>query len=559
MKSLKTLSLILGACVSFYACTDLDEVLVGEITEAYSEQNPAASSGGAGGSSDALGGPYSKLRDGSAGHGGIFSLQTISSDEAWIATKGGDWYDGGILIDLHKHDFLANNAFITGTWNQQYGAINAINEALAASPKEADAKQLRVLRAFFYQRLLDIYGNVKLVVAPDTDVAQSKRAEVFAFVETELLSALGLTRAEVIAGDAPTDFGSDQNPYRVSAFGALGLLSKLYLNAEAYVGTAMYAAAHAAADYVIENGTMYSLATAASYSVASAGRTSDFSVPNLGRLNVNSVPDVEPGNIYTYTDLEGYAAMFAANNESNPEFIWSIEYDDVTAGGMNFAMMSLHYGSQFTWNFTAQPWNGYASLEEFYNSYDSSDKRKESNFIQGEQKTFNGLNLNDYAADDSDILLNYTPANTGGIYPNGTREAGARLGKFSMKQFGRPDMSNDYPIIRLGDMYLVRAEANARLNSNNWSLALDDVNIIRRRAGATDLTSLDADSFLAERGREMFQESNRRTDQIRFNKWTAGVDSGTGSTNSPAFKNLMPIPLDAINASNGSLSQNTGY
>ena len=558
MKSLKTLSLILGACVSFYACTDLDEVLVGEITEAYSEQNPAASSGAAGGSSDALGGPYSKLRDGSAGHGGIFSLQTISSDEAWIATKGGDWYDGGILIDLHKHDFLANNAFITGTWNQQYGAINAINEALAASPKEADAKQLRVLRAFFYQRLLDIYGNVKLVVAPDTDVTQSTRAEVFTFVESELLSALGVTRAGIIAGDAPTSFGSNQNAYRVSEFGAMGLLSKLYLNAEAYIGTAMYDAAYAAADYVIENGTMYSLATAASYSVASAGRTSDFKVPNLGRLNPNSVPAREEGNIYTYEELEGYTAMFAANNESNPEFIWSIEFDDVTAGGMNFSMMTLHYGSQFTWNFTAQPWNGYASLEEFYNSYDATDKRKESNLIQGEQKTFNGLNLNDYAADDSDILLNYTPANTGGIYPNGTREAGARLGKFSMKQFGRDNMSNDYPIIRLGDMYLVRAEANARLNSN-WSLALDDVNIIRRRAGAADLTTIDADSFLAERGREMFQESNRRTDQIRFNKWRAGTDSGTGSANSPAFKNLMPIPLDAINASEGSLSQNPEY
>lgn len=558
MKSLKTLSLILGACVSFYACTDLDEVLVGEITEAYSEQNPAATSGAAGGSSDALGGPYSKLRDGSAGHGGIFSLQTLSSDEAWIATKGGDWYDGGILIDLHKHNFLANNAFITGTWNQQYGAINAINEALAASPDADGEKQLRVLRAFFYQRLLDIYGNVKLVVAPNTDVAQSSRSEVFDFVESELLAALGLTRAGIIAGDAPASFGSNQNPYRVSEFGAMGLLSKLYLNAEVYTGTAMYEAAHAAADYVVENGTMYSLATAESYSVASAGRTSNFSVPNLGRLNPNSVPDREEGNIYTYEELEGYAAMFAANNESNPEFIWSIEYDDVTAGGMNFSMMTLHYGSQFTWNFTAQPWNGYASLEEFYNSYDDSDKRKESNFIEGEQTDFNGLNLNDYAADDPDILLNYTAANTGGIYPNGTREAGARLGKFSMKQFGRDNMSNDYPIIRLGDMYLVRAEANARLN-NNWSLALDDVNIIRRRAGAADLTSLDADSFLAERGREMFQESNRRTDQIRFNKWRAGTDSGTGSANSPAFKNLMPIPLDAINASEGTLNQNSGY
>ena len=55
--------------------------------------------------------------------------------------------------------------------------------------------------------------------------------------------------------------------------------------------------------------------------------------------------------------------------------------------------------------------------------------------------------------------------------PNGLRQAGARLGKFSMKQFGRPDMDNDYPIVRLGEMFLIRAEGRARA-AGNWSLAL---------------------------------------------------------------------------------------
>ena len=133
MKSLKTLSLILGTCVSFYACTDLDEELVGEFTESYSEANPAAAfinAGSGGGGADALGAAFSKLRDGSAGHFGHFSAQTLPSDEAWIATKGGDWYDGGILIDLHKHNFLANNGIIGNTWNQQYGGIAAVNDAI---------------------------------------------------------------------------------------------------------------------------------------------------------------------------------------------------------------------------------------------------------------------------------------------------------------------------------------------------------------------------------------------------------------------------------------------
>lgn len=559
MKNLKTLSLILGTCVAFYSCTDLEEELAGEFTESYSEANPAApflAAGSGGGGGDLLGGPYSKLRDGTAGHFGAFSAQTLPSDEAWIATKGGDWYDGGILIDLHKHNFLANNGIINNTWNQAYGGINAVNDALGSADADG-TKQLRTVRAFFYYRLLDLYGRVKIVTSPGVDAPQSSRADVFAFVESELLDVLGLTRAQVAAGTAPTAFGPASNAYRANQFGALGLLAKLYLNAEVFTGTAMYAEAAAAADYIIENGG-YRLATA-SYSGNTGGYGTPYSVTNLGRLNSNQVSR-EEGNIYTYDNLEGYAAIFAANNEGNPEFIWSVEYDEVNAGGMNFAKMTLHYGSQFTWNFEAQPWNGYATLSDFYNDYDAGDRRQENNHIAGVQKTFNGGIVRDYAKEpeDSDSALDFTPSNAGGIFPNGLRQAGARLGKFSMKQFGRPDMDNDYPIVRLGEMFLIRAEGRARA-AGDWSLALPDVNIIRARSGASALTSIDAAEFLAERGREMFQESVRRSDQIRFGQYVAGADTGKGSTPSPAYKNVMPIPLDAINASGGSLTQNPDY
>jgi starch-binding outer membrane protein, SusD/RagB family len=578
MKTLKTLSLILGACVSFYACTDLEEELVGEFTQPYSELNPAAnalSAGSGGGGADALGAAYSKLRDGSAGHFGIFTAQTLPSDEAWIATKGGDWYDGGILIDLHKHNFLANNGILNNTWNQMYGGINAVNDALAASSDADDIKQLRTVRAFFYYRLMDIYGGVKVVTQPGVDVPQSSRAEVFDFVESELLDVIGLTRAEVAAGAAPTAFGPSSNPYRANQFAALGLLSKVYLNAEVYTGTEMYSEAAAAANTVIETGTQYELAVASYSGNTGSARTYPMSNPNLGRLDANLV-ETQPGNIYTYDNLEGYAALFAPNNNiDNREFIWSIEYDEVTAGGMNFSQMTLHYGSQQTWNLQDQPWNGYATLSDFYSSYGDpnvdviDDKRRESNHVSGQQKTFQGLPVNDFAMEstalgDGDPILNFTPANTGGIFPNGLRQAGARLGKFSFKQFGRPDMDNDYPIIRLGEMFLIRAEGNARDGGGdawNAAAALADVNIIRGRAGASPLTAnqLTKDEFLAERGREMFQESQRRTDQIRFNKYFEGRDEGKGTQLTAPHKHVMPIPLDAINSSNGSLSQNTGY
>ena len=216
--------------------------------------------------------------------------------------------------------------------------------------------------------------------------------------------------------------------------------------------------------------------------------------------------------------------------------------------------MTLHYSSQFTWNLEAQPWNGYATLQEFYDSYDDNDLRKAASFIAGPQLDSGGSAVLDYATDDDEIPLNFTPE-INELEPNSLREAGARLGKFSFKQFGRPDMSNNFPIVRLGEMYLTRAEAMARHN-NDWSLALTDTNIIRARAGVAAYTSLTAEEFLAERGREMFQESSRRTDLIRFGKYNG---AWWEKPVSESYKNVMPIPFEQIQASNGTLSQNEGY
>ena len=247
--------------------------------------------------------------------------------------------------------------------------------------------------------------------------------------------------------------------------------------------------------------------------------------------------------------------MFAPNNQGNPEIIFAVEYDEVSGTGMNFSQMNLHYSSQFTWNFDQQPWNGYATLEDFYNSYDEGDARKKANFIVGPQLDFGGSAVLDYAADDDDIQLNYT-AKINELQPNSLREAGARPGKFSFKQFGRADMDNDYPIIRLGQVYLIRAEAKAR-QSGNWTDAEGDVNVLRARAGVSEYTgNLTEAEFLAERGREMFQEATRRTDLIRFGAYN---DAWWEKPASQPFRNVFPIPQPQINASNGTLTQNPGY
>jgi len=518
MKNIYKIFFGLGLVGLTYSCTDLEEELVGDLQSDFSIEGIASSSSGDAG--DALTGAFNAVRNaGTANHGGYFSVQSVSSDEMAVTQKGGDWYDGGIWLEMHRHTFSSNNGPINGTWVQQYEQIAQVNNVITNGNLDAgQLAQARVVRAYLHWRLMDLFGRIK-VVAPGESTAQRPRAETFAWIESEILAAV-------------PNLGGNDVKYRINKYAAHGLLAKLYLNAEVYTGTARWADAAFHADYVIENGPY---------------RLSDSSVKvtNLGRRPAVSTDPVE---------LSGYAAVFAPNNENNPEIIWSIEYDEATAGGMNFNQMTLHYASQYSWNFQDQPWNGYSALEEFYNSYENGDARKTANFIVGPQLDYGGNALVDLASDNADPAINYVP-NINELEPNANRIGGARLGKFSFKQFGRPDMDNDYPIVRLGDMYLIRAEATARA-AGNWALALPDVNTIRARAGVAAMTSITADQFLAERGREMFQEASRRTDLIRFGKWGA---SWWEKTNSDAYRTVFPIPAEQIQVSGGTLTQNPGY
>ena len=536
MKYTYKLFTICFALLTVSACTDLDEVLIGEVNSSFNGTEPSFGTfdGGGSGPADAVSSAYNELRNaGSANHGGYWSVNSVSSDEMAITQKGGDWYDGGIWINMHRHTFTSTNGPIKDAWNQQYAAIGACNTALADGGLNADqVAQVRALRAFFYFRLLDMYGRVKIVTTPGVDAPQATRAAVYDFVESELLASLGISSVSMAMDLTSSPLGTSRDAYRINQFAALGILSKLYLNAEVYTGTAMYSEAAIAAGYVIDNG---------GYMLCDTG----CSKPNEGRR-----PSVatDPEN------LEGYAAVFAPNNQGNPEIIWSIAYDNVTGPNMNFAQMSLHYSSQFTWNLQSQPWNGYSALEDFYNSYDVADKRKAANFIIGAQSDYEGSVILDYAATGGDLELTYTAA-IDELEPNASRKGGARLGKFSFRQGQLDNMDNDFPIIRLGELYLIRAEGNARA-AGDWSLAATDVNTLRARAGVPAMSGITADSFLAERGREMFMEVTRRQDLIRFGKWGS---SWWEKNNSDVHRTVFPIPQEQIDASNGTLTQNTGY
>jgi hypothetical protein len=510
MKDLLKYTLITALLFGATSCNDLDEEIKGDFTETFDPANPGVgikNNVNKASPNDGLSAAFSRLLAGTATNGGFFQVQELSSDEAVITQKGGDWFDGGVFIRIHQHDFSPQTVSINDAWSNAYNGIFQCNDLIgSAGILPGNVAQLRMLRAYFYWRLLDLFGNVKIVTTAGGDAPQSTRAQVFDFIESELLAAIP---------DLPTgkaEYG------RTNQAAAYALLSRLYLNAVVYRGQARYDDAIDAADQVINSG-LYNLS-----------------------------PE--------------YKDVFSPANLENIEHIFVATFDEATGTGMNIAQMTLHYPSQLTYRLAEQPWNGYSTLEEFYNSYEDIDERKANNFIAGPQSDVNGNPILDLAYDKADpdgAPINYTPF-INELYPNASRQGGARLGKFSFKVGQANDMDNDYPLLRYGEVLLNKAEALARKNGFGDATALSLVNEIRARAGVAPFTSMTEGQLLAERGRELFIEALRRTDLIRFGAF--GNAWWEKPAHSDAHKILFPIPLEQMQATASTankLTQNPGY
>ena len=499
--------LLIGALVMVVnqSCTDLEEDLYDQVrTEDYfqSEEEFIV----------ALGAAYTSLY-GYTGTVGPIAAQEVSSDELVVPTRGSDWDDGGHWRRVHLHEYTPEDPVVNNPWEFCFGGISTCNrliftfEELGAEGADAFIAELETLRAFYYYLLLDMYGNVPIVTDFDvpTDFAPptQNRTEVFQFIESELTrNADKLSKAV------------DKTTYaRVNYYVAQMILAKLYLNAEIYTGTAMWQKAVDACDAIINDGK--------------------------------------------YAITTNYYDNFNPRNEFSPEAIFAIPYDRVNAQGFNVVQQTLHYGNQETYNLQEQPWNGWCSLEDFYNSYEDTDTRK-NNFIVGQQFKADGTTpVEDAGAEDSDPDgpgLNFTPE-INELGPNCLRQAGARVGKFAFEFGQNQHMNNDYPVFRYGDVLLMKAEAMWRMD-NGSSTAVDLVNVIRNRAGVTPFSSLTEEDLLAERGREMFFEAHRRSDLIRFGKYN---DEWWGKTaDASDHVNLFPIPKAQLDA-NVNLEQNPGY
>ncbi len=443
---------------------------------------------------------YSRIVGSWGGHNSIWSIQEVSSDEMAIPQKGADWEDGGQWLRMHRHTWNPSEESFNNSWNYCYSAIGEINNLLIQYPDVVALNaELKVLRALIYLWLIDSFGNVPIIEETSTggNPTNNSRAEVFAFIERSVKENIDLLAKE----DTKTT---------VNYYTAQAILAKLYLNAGVYTGTPKWAEAEAAADEVINSGK-YSLST-------------------------------------------NFFANFSERNNGSTENILTLPYDQNNAGGFNLPQMTLHYLSQRTYNLQEQPWNGYASLEEFYNKFDDNDVRKNS-FLEGPQFASDGTRLNDISAEATDPdgqPLTFTPE-INMLAPNAFRQAGVRVGKFEFASGAGSSLNNDYPLIRLGDIILIKAEAAFR--QGKTAAALTAINQIRKRANVSEFTTLTLDDIFNERGFEMFAEASRRTDMIRFGKWNLPWWEKQASQ---PFRALFPIPQNQINA-NPSLVQNPGY
>ena len=442
-------------------------------------------------------------------------MTELTTDEAIIA-----WNDGTIK-DLHYQNWTSGNEFISTMFSRVAYQIALCNEFIRQTTDEkldsrgvdatlkAEIKiyraEARFLRALSYSHALDMWRNFPFVTDADPVGAffpsQGSAQVLFDYIESEL---------KAIDADL---VGAGQNEYaRADKAAAWMLLSKLYLNAQVYVGTDRYSDSRVEIEKVIGS-AQYSL---------------------------------EPN----------YKHLFLADNDQSNEIIFPIAYDGLFTqayGGMTFMVHAPVGGSMSAASFGIN--SGWAGV------------RTTSSFVEkfpGMENSTDGRALF-YTAGQSLDIVNVSAFNNGyaiAKYRNVDRNGNA--GSDPSGNF--PD--TDFPMFRLADAYLMYAEATLRGGGGSLTTALGYMNMLKERAygntsGNITTAELTLPYILDERGRELFWECHRRTDLVRFNQFTEnGVwpwkGNVAGGTTTSSFRNIFPIPTSDLSA-NPTLQQNQGY
>ncbi|BBM73069.1 hypothetical protein RmaAA338_19340 [Rhodothermus marinus] len=473
-----------------------------------------------------------------------WNLSQVSSDETVVPTRGQDWFDGGRWLAIHRHQWDPSLVDINGAWVDSYTGIaraNGLLQTLAEieAPNEAQLEaEVRLLRAFFYYTLLDFFGNVPIVgddefvVDPNNPPANATRAEVFNFIESELLEIYdNLPEQPPLAG-------------RVTKWVADAILASMYLNAGVFTRNS---------DQL--NPTGYN--SCVDVQVSGGQNACQAAIQRADNI-INS------GYFRLAQDASEWLAMFLPNNENAPEVIFAIQHLPENGLGMTFQMRTLHYNQ-----LSPSPWNGHAILAETYNKFDQDDARR-TIFLVGQQYAEPRGNCvgsqcysqGDPLTDRTGAPLVYTPEIQN--VTNANEREGVRVLKYGPDPNNvNGNHGNDYAWFRLAEIYLIKAEALNELNGPSQQV-IDLINEVRARVfdppkplNLADYSSREAlrQAILDERLFELTWEAKRRQDLIRHGQFTRAWEFKDPSN--PRVL-LFPIPQAQLDA-NPNLQQNPGY
>ena len=482
-----------------FSCTKLDEHFRGELETTNTTNITAA---------DLLKSAYSSIDGFFSDPGALFAAGEMATDAAIGPTRGPDWDDNGVWRAMHAHTWNADNGLLNGMYTGLLNAQFAASNVLQFNPSAQQAAEARYIRALTMFMAMDGWDQVPYREDLEDYSKLPVTLQGTAVVDF-IISEMG-----AIMGDLP-----DGPAYTANKNAAKVLLMKCYLNRGVYANRAAP---------TFDAGDMSKVASLADEISGYALNTDYFD--NFGPQNTA----LSTENIYTLFNENGVRGF----------------------GAQHTWYRCLHY------NQNPSGWNGFATLSDFYDKFEATDKRLgeaypgstnisgvRAGFLYGQQYDQNGTALNDRKGNPLFFTREVSIKESG----NNLEVTGIRVIKYPIDYAHQFPTDNDMVIFRYPDVLLMKAEA--LLRNGDASGALTIVNSIRTQRGASALASLDLSSLLDERGRELYWEGWRRNDLIRFGKF---LDAWQEKAADGAKNLIFPIPTSQL-AVNPNLVQNAGY
>lgn len=471
---------------------------------------------------------------------GIYDYNTLTTDEAIIPIRGGNWYDGGLWENMYDHTWTATDTDLYNVWKYLYKVIVLSTKSLETidqhksllndQQRDEYKAEVRAVRAMFYYYAMDMFGRIPILESSTQKTAyirQSNRSDVFKYIVNEL---------QTVAPLLPNEHSNLQGNYygRVTRPVAWFLLAKLALNAEVYTDdnwTDSYRPDGKTIMIDVDGTQKNAWLTCIHYCnlIASAG----------------------------YSLASDYTKNFAVHNENSNENIFTIPLDKMLyLNEFHYLFRSRHYAHGGAYGGASE--NGTcATLHTMavygYNT-SSPDARLDMNFYTGKVEVDGS-----YVTLDDGTPLEYKPL---AVERNLTSSqyietAGARMKKYEVDRTAYSDgrmPDNDIVLYRYADVMLMKAEAKVR----NGESGDEELNAVRNRVGMPSLPAT-LDNILNERLLELVWEGWRRQDMIRFGTYNKSYDIHTPSeADNKGYTTVFPIPGKAREL-NPNLEQNPGY